>query len=114
MITNITIVIITSIILMNMLLPERRVCHVPRACGATHFHEKIFLRTTRALFLAGTRPGWEGLNHLPPRPNRRTKANKAHKANRANRANMANREENHYVWTEDHNSTETIPSGTPF
>ena len=106
MITNITIVIITSIILMNMLLPERRVCHVPRACGATHFHEKIFLRTTRVLFLAETRPGWEGLNHLPPRPNRRTKAHKANKANKAhkaNRANMANREENHYVWTEDHN-----------
>ena len=81
---------------------------MPRVCGATRFHEKIFLRTTRVLFLAETKQGWEGLNHLPPRPNRRTKAHKATKAN------MVSKEENHYVWTEDHNSTETIPSGTPF
>ena len=72
------------------------------------------MRTTRVLFLAETRQGWEGLNHLPPRPNRRTKAHKANKAHKAIRANMASKEENHYVWTEDHNSTETIPSGTPF
>ena len=99
---------------------------MPRPFGATRFHEKIFLRTTRVLFLAETRQGWEGLNHLPQRPNRRNKANKANKANRAHKAhkaynanrahkaNMASKEENHYVWTEDHNSTETIPSGTPF
>ena len=58
------------------------------------------------------------LNHLqlPPNPRRANsnKANMANMASKVSKANKASKAWNKYGWMEDHNSTETIPSGTPF
>ena len=114
---------------------ERRAFLERRPPGATLCPGKTSLPATPALYLGVTRLASVDLNRLQLPPNLRTantskansnkanlaNSNKANLANsnkanlaNSNKANLANKAWNKYGWMEEHNSTETIPSGTPF
>ena len=97
---------------------ERRAFQEPRPPGVTLCQGKTSSRATLALYLGETRLALVDPNRLLLLPNLRTansnKVNKANMASKVNKASLVSRAWNRYGWMEDHNSTETIPSGTPF